>query len=365
MEILLFACAALLAFGNGANDNFKGFATVWGSRTLTYRRALVLATTATVLGSLMSLLLAETLLQQFSGKGLVPDAVAGSTAFIASVGSGAAITILLATRLGFPISTTHALIGGLVGAGLMQEGAVVHFSQLAKIFVIPLLLSPLIAALLSWLAHSLLRRRKVGNDCACLVAESSPAAVTADATVLAAPTSAGPRLVVAPASECEELSAPVAKISIASALDRIHVLSAASICFARGVNDTPKLAAIFLAAPALGARTAALATALIMAAGGLLFARRVAWTMSRRIVRLNHTQGVAANLIAAGLIMFASQLGLPVSTTHVSVGAIAGVGAGAQSIDWSTARAVLLSWVVTLPLAAAAACAVAALLRAS
>jgi inorganic phosphate transporter, PiT family len=71
MTLLLILSALLLAFSNGANDNFKGFATVWGSKTLNYRQALLLATIATLLGSLASLFLAESLVQQFSGKGFM------------------------------------------------------------------------------------------------------------------------------------------------------------------------------------------------------------------------------------------------------------------------------------------------------
>ena len=90
METLLILAALLLAFSNGANDNFKGFATVWGSDTLGYRRALGIATVATLAGSLVSLMLAESLALQFTGKGLVPDALAGTPHFILSVGLGAA-----------------------------------------------------------------------------------------------------------------------------------------------------------------------------------------------------------------------------------------------------------------------------------
>ncbi|MBI1834497.1 MAG: inorganic phosphate transporter, partial [Burkholderiales bacterium] len=100
MTWLIFIAALFVSFSNGANDNFKGFATVWGSDTLTYRRALSLATIATLAGSLTSLLLADTLVQQFSGKGLVPDTVASMPGFVFSVASGTAITVLLATRLG-------------------------------------------------------------------------------------------------------------------------------------------------------------------------------------------------------------------------------------------------------------------------
>lgn len=102
MEYLLIGAAPLLAFANGADDNFKGFATVWGSDTLSYRQAL---------------LLAHDLVQQFSGKGLLPAAFVEAPQFIFSSETGAALMVIIATRAGLPISTTHALIGTLLGAG--------------------------------------------------------------------------------------------------------------------------------------------------------------------------------------------------------------------------------------------------------
>ena len=130
MEYLLIAVALFLAFGNGANDNFKGFATVWGSDSLSYRNALLLATIATVAGSLLSLYLAGGLVQQFSGKGLLPQAIVDTPQFIVSVGIGAALTVIIATRAGLPISTTHALIGGLIGAGWAASPGELQFARL-------------------------------------------------------------------------------------------------------------------------------------------------------------------------------------------------------------------------------------------
>jgi PiT family inorganic phosphate transporter len=347
VEALLIAGAAL-AFSNGANDNFKGFATVWGSQTLSYRRALALATIATVLGSLTSLVLAESLVGQFSGRGLVPDDVAGDSAFVLSVGFGAAATVALATRVGLPISTTHALIGGLVGAGLAQGGGSVNMANLTGTFLLPLLVSPFVAATLGALAYALMRRRNPDMDCACVVADS---VVPESSGSIVARQEVAAHLVVASSAQCNQLDSPAVRVRVSSVLDRVHTFSAATICFARGVNDTPKLTAVFLAAQAFDARGAVLAVAVIMAAGGLLFSRRVARTMSQRMVRMDHAQGLSANLTSAGLIILASKLGMPVSTTHVSVGSIAGVGVGARSIDWKTANSVLLSWVATLPLA--------------
>lgn len=357
MEGLIIAAALLLALGNGANDNFKGFATVWGSDTLTYRQALILATVATVAGSLASLMLAGELLHAFSGKGLVPDAVASAPAFMMGVAGGAAFTVLLATRLGFPVSTTHALIGGLIGAGLGQAAGAVDPGALTSTFLAPLLLSPLLAAALSVIAHRSFGARLFGGrareqDCACLVAS--------DADLQPAPggalarRSALPALIVASDPACERIDAPV-RVSISRSLDRLHILSAMSICFARGVNDTPKLAALLLAAQVAGAQVSAVVIAGLMAIGGLVFSRKVARTMSRRITRLGHGEGLAANLITTLMVLFASKFGLPVSTTHVAVGAIAGVGTSARSLNRQVLGNVLLSWLATLPLAAVSA----------
>ncbi|UUZ67531.1 inorganic phosphate transporter [Polaromonas sp. P2-4] len=118
------------------------------------------------------------------------------------------------------------------------------------------------------------------------------------------------------------------------------------------MNDTPKLAALLVAAHMLPAQNSIAMIAAVMALGGLLLSRRVAETMSRRVTRMDPTQGLSANLITATLVLGASQFGLPVSTTHVSVGAIAGVGAGADTLNKITLRTILLSWVATLPMAA-------------
>lgn len=348
MDYLLIAVALFLAFGNGANDNFKGFATVWGSDALSYRQALMLATLATLAGSLLSLYLAHGLVQQFSGKGLLPSLVVDTPRFIASVGLGAALTVILATRAGLPISTTHALLGGLAGAGLAASPGELQFARLGHTFVLPLLLSPVLAAVLGWLAWRLLLLRPAETDCACVV--PAPPAAAPPQVVLQR--LAAPQLVIASGRQCDQLEAPLARVAIPRLLDRLHIFSASLICFARAVNDTPKLAALLVAAHMLHAQTSIVLIAAVMALGGLLLSRRVAETMSRRVTRMDATQGLSANLITATLVLGASQFGLPVSTTHVSVGAIAGVGAGADTLNTSALRTILLSWVATLPMAA-------------
>src|SRR6185312_10024805 len=125
MIAFLFLATCFLAYSNGANDNFKGVASLFGSGTCSYRTAISWATITTFAGSITSIFLAQTLLKKFSGKNIVPDQFAGSEYFVLAVAIGAGATVLLATLLGFPISTTHALTGAIIGCGLVAVGPAV------------------------------------------------------------------------------------------------------------------------------------------------------------------------------------------------------------------------------------------------
>ena len=145
IAVVLILAVFFLAWSNGANDNFKGVATLYGSATSSFRGALVWATVCTVAGSLLSVVLAASLAKAFSGKGLIPDELAGTVPLLVAVAGAGAITIILATALGMPTSTTHALTGALVGAGLTTGVDQVSWSVLATKFAQPLLISPFIA----------------------------------------------------------------------------------------------------------------------------------------------------------------------------------------------------------------------------
>lgn len=359
--LLIIIGALFVGFSNGANDNFKGFATVWGSHSLSYRRALILATLATIAGGIASVILAHGLVQQFSGKGLVPDSIVASHGFVAAAAIGAATTVITATRIGMPVSTTHALLGALIGAGAARGSTSINWRALGDSFVLPLLVSPIIAAILGILVYSIVSRFRPAADCACVVQNDPRLANVAAMAAVAGP--GLPSIVCGSSRECDDLPGVAARVEIPAVLDHAHTLSASAICFARAVNDTPKLAALLIAGSAFGPQRSAALIAVAMGLGGLLLARRVAETMSMKITRLDHAQGISANLITAVLVIFASRLGLPVSTTHVSVGSISGVGARARTLDWPALRAVLLSWVATLPFAAGLAWGAAMLLK--
>ena len=135
-------------------------------------------------------------------------------------------------------------------------------------------------------------------------------------------------------------------------MDGAHFLSAGVVSFARGLNDTPKIVAMLLLLPALDLRWGFFAVAVTMAIGGLLHSRRIAETMSHKITAMNHGQGFSANLATGILVIVASLFGLPVSTTHVSVGSLFGIGLTTGQANPRVMLNIALSWIITLPCAA-------------
>ena len=356
---LLAVATFFLAYTNGANDNFKGVATLFGSGATNYRKAIIWATITTFAGSLCAIFLAAQLLQNFSGKGLVPDELARSASFLFSVGLGAALTVLLATLTGFPISTTHALTGGLIGAGL-SAGPNVNFAKLGTTFFAPLLISPLIAVVIGatvyFIFHALRVRTGITEE-TCLCVDPAPVAVPASmpagAVAATATGSALMQVTVDTSANCiRQYKGTIAGISCQKGLDAAHFLSAGAVSFARGLNDTPKIVALMLVMNDLNISLAMTAVAVGMALGGLLNAKKVGETMSKKIVAMNHGQGFTANAVTASLVLFASKLGVPVSTTHVSVGSIFGMGLVTKQANYKVIAQIAMSWVLTLPIAA-------------
>ncbi|HZS04441.1 MAG TPA: anion permease [Blastocatellia bacterium] len=356
MNTLIIAAVLLLAYSNGANDNFKGVATLFGSGTTSYRKALAWATITTGAGSLLALLLASGLVNTFKGRGLVPDAVTTQPAFLVAVSLGAALTVLIATRTGMPISTTHALTGGLVGAGLLATGGNIKFAALGSSFVLPLLFSPLLAMAITVIVYPAFKfmRRAFGitsHTCVCVGTVYEPVVIQPEGTMALAST--GTVIQAGQMADCvERYQGRMLGVEAGGMLDVVHYLSAGAVGFARGLNDTPKIVALLLAAQAVAPNTGLALVAVVMAVGGLLNARKVAETMSKKITRMNPGQGFTANLVTAFLVTTASRWGLPVSTTHVSNGSLFGIGAVNRTANTRMILTILLAWVTTLPLAA-------------
>lgn len=363
MAVALIIAVLWLAYSNGANDNFKGVATLYGSGAATFNRSRMWATVVTLTGSLVSVVLAASLAKQFTGSGLVPAELASSSALLVSVGAAGAATVLLATFLGMPTSTTHALTGALVGVALLVNGGTVPLAKLWTSFFMPLLVSPVMAVALAGGMYLVLRRLRLAigvtrETCVCVGPARTlvPVGITvggAGATSSSFQTGASPTglsVSVGETPQCvERYSGTLVGVDAQTAVTSVHYASAGAVCFARAVNDTPKIAALLMVGEAIaGWKLAVVAAAMVV--GGLVQSRKVAETMSKRITALNPGQGLTGNLVTALLVIGASRLGLPVSTTHVSVGSIFGIGMAGGKPQWKTVGQIGTAWLTTLPL---------------
>ncbi len=303
MLAMILLAVGFVAFTNGANANFKGVASLYGSGTTTLRQAAYWGTATTFAGSLCALFASDGILAAFSGRGLVSDALVTSREFVLAVALGAALTSFLATRFGFPVSTTHCLVGALLGAALAGDGQV-NFAALGENFFLPLVFSPVIAAVAGAVVYPILKVCRLVPD------------------------------------------------QRTRHLDRMHFLSTGAASFARGLNDTPKMVALMLAVPAIHLHVAFLIVAVAIALGGLLDIDRVAETLGKKITGMNAGQGFAASLVTAVLVATASFHSLPVSTTHVSVGSLTGMGFVTRQLHSRKIAEVLFAWVTTVPIGA-------------
>ncbi len=359
---LLVLLAAGLAYANGANDLSKGIATLVGSGVSDCRSAVLWGAAWTVGGGLVAAYASQGLVATFSGKGFLASPVAGG-AFLGSVAIGAIGWVLFASRTGLPVSTTHALAGALAGAGVVAQGArSLHWAFLGTKVALPLLLSPLLSFALLSAVFPLLRTplSRVERYCVCL--ERNVVAISGDAAAFASVTESA---TLGTRESCDAAPSVAGRVSV---LDGLHWLSAALTSFARGLNDTPKILALAVASSALlGLRGGALyaLVALSMGIGCLVSGLRVTKTLALGVTPMSPAEGFSANLVTTLLVGAASLATLPVSTTHVSSGAIIGLGLHRRDapVQWRTVSRIALAWVVTLPFAALLAAASYALLR--
>ncbi len=344
---------ALLAFANGSNDVSKSVATLVGSGVTDYRRALRWGAVWTTVGALLGGIWSGALATRFA-KGL--GAAAEHEAAISLAVVVAAISwVAFSSRTGLPVSTTHAIAGAILGVGWIAEG----LSPLARLdvlkgFLVPLVASPLVALALTFFLGPAVARagRWLDARCACaiptpngpLVAHRNSAAVASTLD-----------LVVDQRANCERRSAWSLNLSV----DQLHWVSSGLVALSRGMNDAPKIWA--LAIPVIlftgtdrssFLPVAIITVAIAMGLGSWMAGRKVTEVLAHRVTRMNHEEGFASNLATALLVVVASRMGFPVSTTHVSSGAIVGVGLGRRGINWKVFNEMLLAWVVTLPVAA-------------
>ncbi|MFQ5927072.1 MAG: inorganic phosphate transporter, partial [Terriglobia bacterium] len=200
MLYLLIAGVLVLAFANGANDNFKGVATLWGTRRYPYRKVLLWGTAWTFAGGLLAIVVSHGLVKVFNGSKFFGSAITLDSTFLAAVALGGAATVLVATRLGAPVSTTHALTGALVGSGIVAAAGL-DFAVLATSTLVPLIVSPLAALTLTVVALPPLASWFRQRSCVC-VTEAAPV-ILEQGEVLQAGRSGWPGLRITHRADCE------------------------------------------------------------------------------------------------------------------------------------------------------------------
>lgn len=361
MELLLFILVLALAYANGTNDVSKSIATLVGSGVTHYRAAIMWGTAWTIAGAGSAAIVAEAMVKTFSTGLVQPDTIFQPAAVL-SILAGTMAWVLLASRTGLPVSTTHALSGAIVGAGLVAfpEEALI-WPALAKKIALPLLLSPFFALSISYLLHPVVRRVALRweGTCVCLVPESR-ALVTIDAsggTRTLFQASGYGRPVMAIPARCDQAGLQ----GLVLGLDTVHWVSSGLASFARGTNDAPKIVAMLV----LGSMPTTWSgdlfhlvafggVALAMGIGGYLGGLRVTKVLAEQVTTMDLAEGLSASLATSSLVLLSGTLGLPVSTTHVSSSAIIGIGLrnGLRSVRWRTVRDMACGWMVTLPAAA-------------
>jgi len=342
MTTLILVCLLLLGAANGANDVSKGVATLAGAGITGYRTAVAWGAITTLAGALASVWFGSGMRRLFSA-GIITTHP--TRAFALAVLIGALTWVAAATALRLPVSTTHAIVGALLGAGLLLDSRVVDWSALVTKVAAPLLLAAVLAFAVSGLLALAARAVPVrARACA-------SAAVTLDDVRdagWAAADDAGPQ-------------------HVERGLAGAHWVSAGAVGAARGLNDTPKLAAIGafgLASAGVSGDVVTYMVAVAMLAGALLVGKRVTRRLGEDVLALTHIEGLRANLVTSTLVAAGAGYGLPMSTTHVSTGAIAGAsGTQLRRLNLGMLRQFILAWTVTPLIAGIVAATAYALLR--
>ena len=388
------ALAFYMAWAIGANDVANAMATSVGSGALTVRHAIFVAAVLEFAGAfLVGGHVTDTVrkgMLDMDAAGLRPDLLMyGMLASLASAGT----LLLVATRFGLPVSTTHSIVGAIIGFGAVGLGAdVVVWGKVAEITV-SWLTSPLLGGVLAFLIFNLVRRVILDREQP--MAEARRWAplfffyvffIIGLVTLFKGlknlnldfdlPAALGLSLALGlfgallgwlfmqrfqVQAEGEPDFVRVERVFVV-----LQILTACSVAFAHGSNDVanaigPLAAVVHVAQGAELTGKAPVALWMLVLGGvgiviGLAtWGYRVMETVGRKITELTPSRGFAATLAAATTIVLASRLGIPVSTSHILVGAVLGVGLarGIGALDLRVVGRILVSWVATLPIAAA------------
>ena len=374
--VLALACGAFLAYLNGANDVSKGIATLAGSGVTNYKRAILWGAVWTGAGGLASAIFSQAMIGTF-GAGLLTAGVTPALDAALAALLGAAACVGIATLLGLPVSTTHAIVGSVAGVYSFSLGfGGVNWAGVAGKIVLPLLVSPFLALLLV-VATLRLERRVTSHfeeapECLCVDVESGelPGELVVEGSSLAISQAAIPRGGMEIAVGSEEACGRDRPSALRVTSTQLHWLTSGATSFARGLNDTPKIVALVLTTVALSPRASIgkgwvfAMVAMGIVAGSWVAGKKVTTVLAEKVTRMDHTEGFIANLVTAGLVGPGAALGLPMSTTHVSSGAIFGVGIPKRAgLNRKTVESMILAWLLTIPLAAGLGVAVLMILR--
>jgi inorganic phosphate transporter, PiT family len=312
--LAVFGLAVSFDYVNGFHDTANAIATSVSTRALRPYQAILMSATANFLGAL-----AGTAVAKFVAAGIVtiPGGDAGQI-IVAAALVGAIAWNLITWRAGIPSSSSHALIGGIIGASVAAVGAgALKVDGIVGKVLIPLVVSPVLGIVIGFVLM---------------------------VTLLNLFRRAHPR-------------------RINERFRRLQVLSAAYMAFSHGSNDAQKTMGVMTIAlvtagilpepvvPLWIILLAASAISLGTAAGGW----RIIRTMGQKVVKLDPVHGFAAETTAASIILGASAFGIPVSTTHVISTAIMGVGASDRfsAVRWGVAGDIVVAWILTIPASAA------------
>lgn len=401
IELALALGAALafyMAWAIGANDVANAMGTSVGSGALTITGAVLVAGLLEFSGAF----LAGGHVTNTVRKGMLdavlveqnPELVLyGMLAALASAGT----LLLVATRFGLPVSTTHAIVGAIVGFGSVGLGVdAVAWGKVSQI-VVSWVTSPLIGGVLAFLIFGLIRSRVLDRDkpieeltrigpffffyvffiMGLVTLFKGLKNLNLDLDLpqaLAASTALGlvgaifglivMRRASRRAGQMEDGDAQYRHVERVFVV--LQIMTACAVAFAHGSNDVANsigpLAAVHSIVTTGAAGTTASVEPWMLALGGLgiiiglaTWGYRVMETVGKKITELTPSRGFAAELAAATTIVLASRLGIPVSTTHILVGSVLGVGLarGIGALDLRVVGSILVSWVATLPLAAA------------
>jgi PiT family inorganic phosphate transporter len=350
LAIIATGLLILLAFANGSNDISKTVATLAGTRITSIQKAILWGTVWTSAGALASLIWGAAIIKTISQSIYIDQGPLNLPQSVA-IALAPSLWIMLATWRKWPVSTTHAIVGGLVGVGLVTAGLEgIAWQKTFNKIILPLLVSPLVAVMLAVFFAPVLERTALMISRIKVCLPGRPRLVLANM-----PGSRFSDLDTDPCLVCDaDENSDSASPGIVLSVDQLHWLTSGLLSFSRGMHDTPKLIAIVLPLLLLGgsipSQWSYMLAALAMAAGGFMIGNRVTEVLGFKVTSLSNTQGFSANLIATLLVIGASRLGVPVSTTHVAASSIMGIGlTNGIGLNRDSVRSIIFAWLITAP----------------